>query len=126
MHIHLLLALMLIPAIVHAVGADSCHIEGKLNGKLIEIKYADEDGGWFYENKKIRDYKYCKFIRREKENTPELLNCAESKESKNPIAYELQTTYSKGGIATEQFYVCKTGCKPGVVKKLFYVCEGLG
>ncbi len=122
-----LVALMLVPALAHAVGADSCHIEGRIKGKLIEIEYADEDGGWFYENKKIGHYKYCKFIyTTENEYTPSLLNCAESKDSKQPIVYELHTTYSKGGIALEQFYICRTGCKPGIAKKLFYVCQGEG
>lgn len=126
MHIYLLLALMLVPALVHAVGVESCHIEGKINGKLIKIKYAEDDGGWDYKNKKTKYYQYCKLIRKENESTPEILNCTESKESKSPIVYELQTAYSKGGIVTDQFYICKTGCKPGVAKKLFYVCEGLG
>lgn len=125
MNIHLLLVLMLVPSLVHAVGIESCHIEGKTNGKLIDIRYADDDGDWAYQNKKIGYYRYCKLILKEAESTPEFLTCAESKESKNPIIYELRTTYSNNGIVTDQFYICKTGCKPDVAKKLFYVCEGL-
>lgn len=125
MHIHLLITLMLTPALAQAAGVESCHIEGRINGRLIKIKYADDNEGWNYKNKKLKHHKYCKLVHKE-EDTPGLLNCTKSKGSMKTIVYELQTIYSEGGIATDQFYICKNGCKPGIAKKLFYVCESAG
>jgi hypothetical protein len=48
-----------------------------------------------------------------------VLQCADVKENKGALVYELDTEN-----IDEQTYHCKTGCNANVVQKFVMVCEG--
>lgn len=116
----LLLIPLLFPLMAHAIGYESCHYEGKINGKLIKLEYLN---GNAYGKSELKKYSHCVSLHeREDSDYPTSLRCGENKEGRPIISYQLQSKERRDGT-WEHFYTCKSGCNASVINRFDLVCE---
>lgn len=109
----ILLILIFDPSHAIAIGADSCLLRGVIDNREITLKNIEVIPPT-YGLSGSKSYGYC-----EMDSGYGVLQCAETKEKKAELVYELNTENMD-----EQTYHCKSGCKANVVQKFVMVCEG--
>lgn len=96
-----------------AIGADECFLRGIIDNRAITLKNIEVTPPT-YGLSGSKNYGYC-----EMDSGYGVLTCAEAKESKGALVYELDSENMD-----EQTYHCKSGCDANVAQKFVMVCEG--
>lgn len=112
MKLPLLFLLFAATSVVHAVGADSCRFEGRTGSKIVRLKFIeDAANGFAYGSQTNKRYSYC--VSSSENETSFFIKCAESKDTKPTVIYELWAGT----------YACVAGCGKGIVKRFREICE---
>lgn len=93
-----------------AVGFESCELVGKLNGKTIVLTYIEDE---VYGLTSHKTYGYCRKYLNGR-NFYSVMSCSSHKGGKETVRYEVDDN----GI-----FICKSGCRKGVVKKFRVECH---
>lgn len=109
----ILLALLFNASPVFAIGADECFLRAVVDDREIILKNIEVTPPT-YGLSGSNSYGYC-----EMDSGYAVLECAEAKENKATLVYELDTEN-----IDEQTYHCKSGCNANVAQKFVMVCEG--
>lgn len=109
----ILLILIFNASPVFAIGADECFLRAVVGNQEIILKNIEVVPPT-YGLSGSNTYGYC-----EMDSGYAVLQCADVKENKGALAYELDTDN-----IDEQTYHCKTGCNANVAQKFVMVCVG--
>jgi hypothetical protein len=109
----ILLILIFNASQVFAIGADECFLRAVVDNEEIILKNIEVTPPT-YGLSGSNNYGYC-----EMDSGYSVLQCAEVKENKAALVYELDADN-----IDEQTYHCKSGCDANVAQKFLMVCEG--
>lgn len=109
----ILLILIFNASQVFAIGADECFLRAVVDNKEIILRNIEITPPT-YGLSGSNNYGYC-----EMDSGYSGLQCAEVKENKGALVYELDAEN-----IDEQTYHCKSGCDANVAQKFVMVCEG--
>jgi hypothetical protein len=114
------LILIAVPLTCFGVGLDSCHLEGRLNGKKVKLSWiylqSEDVEGFGLNNSPI--YGFCSMGWKGDHDRHSIyyMSCAPSRKGERVAYYETSKQ--------DDSYVCKTGCGKNVVEKFKLICVG--